>query len=105
MVAVDGTKCCSTCGEERPLITGFSPDRRNRDGRQSQCRACRAVYFRMWGQIPSVKKRNAQRSRERLRRPEVREHMRVYRSLYRKNNRSKINAIQRRYLARKRAAV
>ena len=33
-------KECTKCGERKPLVTGFSPDKRARDGRQSVCRVC-----------------------------------------------------------------
>lgn len=36
-------KCCSKCGETKPL-TEFSPDKRRIDGRSSHCRQCHRSY-------------------------------------------------------------
>lgn len=42
-----GMKYCSDCGEWRALDK-FSPDKRNRDGKQSYCKACQAERMRRY---------------------------------------------------------
>ncbi|NJP24450.1 hypothetical protein FLW53_09560 [Microbispora sp. SCL1-1] len=41
----DSVKVCGGCGETKSL-DDFSPDRRNRDGRQARCRPCKAKWKR-----------------------------------------------------------
>ena len=38
------TKCCTKCGEEKPLDK-FSKDRRDKSGRQPKCKSCNRAYY------------------------------------------------------------
>lgn len=41
------TKQCSKCGEVKP-VTEFYVDGTHGDGRATQCRSCRAAYYKKW---------------------------------------------------------
>jgi hypothetical protein len=79
MPASDDLKRCTKCGEEKPRAE-FSRDRSRKDGRSPQCKAC----VRRWHQ-------------------ENAEHLAEYNRRWRRANRDKTRAQDRRYKERKRA--
>lgn len=56
------TKICFKCGEVKPVVL-FSVKTRNKDGRQTHCKACAAHYQKQWHQdnkgwrVPQIKRR------------------------------------------------
>lgn len=53
-----GMKTCTQCGEEKPM-DGFHRERRRKDGRRSECRACISDRTREYRMRPAVRERMA----------------------------------------------
>jgi hypothetical protein len=62
-------KCCTRCGEEKPLEQ-FYANRRSRDGKQSACKPCMKAAKNAW-EKRNRDKVNARKRRYYQRRPEV----------------------------------
>lgn len=103
-------KTCSKCKTPKPLDE-FPPNKRSRDGKQSQCRVCRAAYQREYIRKYPERKReqdrhyrqeNADHIREikRAWSDDNRERLNQQSAEWRKNNRERRNAIVRAYRAR-----
>lgn len=81
-------KTCTQCKVVKP-IDEFPPDRRNSDGKQGKCRACRATNQRAYiTKHPERKRESDKRFRENH--PEF---MREKQRAYSANNRDRLNAL------------
>ena len=71
-------KTCRGCGDEKPL-NEFHRQNAKKDGRQSQCRACRSNTQKVYRQKPEVATRIKAYNAEYNQRPGVKEKQRKYR--------------------------
>ena len=55
------SKECTKCHTEKPL-TDFFRERRQKDGRESRCKACAAVCWRLWKERNEDKRKEWQRN-------------------------------------------
>ncbi len=87
-------RTCTKCGEEKPLDAFPKSGQMKGDGRHSQCRGCRNIYYREYQSNPEVKKRKAEYNARRYEDPEIRKRQK-------ENDRKPENRIRRaKYLAK-----
>lgn len=100
MSVATAVRTCSKCHEQKPL-PAFSPDRRSRDGRHSQCRECKreAAALRLATHGDHVRQLARQ---DYARHAEERK---AYQRAYRRANRPKLRAYFKNYRQAERARI
>ena len=89
-------KACSKCGEVKPL-EDYSPDKQNKDGRQSACKTCKAASQRAYRKANPEK----EAARKRAYQQANKEKATATKRAWRQANPEKANAAQERRRARK----
>jgi len=85
------SKVCTKCGIEKPLIEGFSKDKRAKFGRSSECRACKSITDKAYRKNNKEKIAASQRKYRLNNLAKKAEHSRKWRE----NNPERYKAIQR----------
>ena len=73
-----GLRKCTECGQIKPL-EDFAKDKRNRDGRDSRCKACHAESTRLWRRANREKRLEYNRQYREANRERIREYHRQWR--------------------------
>ena len=61
-------KRCHKCGKVKDLTSGFSIEKRNRDGRRNACKTCAAVSYKIWSSknTERIKERHEENKKRRI---------------------------------------